>query len=224
MNITDLPIDIISILQKDLSEGQTKNIALSCNSFRKYFKKIGYITKVSFGLFSNITFNDYLTILTDHQKTLNEINICNLNNPSEYIFGTWPNKIKFLNCSFTRPISPGENDTASFYSLDVSDFSDRGMYTLEWSKFKNLKILKISTYDVDFTGFEACKDLQVIIIDLKNVKYLPSCISELKNLRIFVTNCKIAETKIVSKNIETFLFPCPSNFNYVNAKCYYTLY
>jgi hypothetical protein len=137
-----------------------------------------------------------------HNKTLKHVHISYMHNPQDFMNGTWPKSVLLNFCTIYRKLNPPITNTQKLEIDQLYDHSLKNM--INWNKFPKLKILYLNSFDIDFTGFENCKDLEIIYIELKKPFLLPDVISSFKNLKHLITNCSIRDnTKFISKDLKT---------------------
>ena len=195
---------------------------------KNLFYKRGFLKHIS-SINSHSDPFDFAINFSIHNKTLQSVHVSHIQNPQYYMNGTWPKNVLINFCRINSQINPTTTKTEKLKIEQIYYHTYKKM--INWNKFTKLKVLYLSCTDIDFTGFENCKDLEIIFIELKNAdKVVLPNISSLKNLKHLITNCSINdETHFQSKQLKTCItknigdFKFQSDYPVTRNKFYYSL-
>ena len=239
--IENLPEDIILHIYSMLDNRDMITLNNTCSTFKNINYKWGCYKSLK--LDRNTNYKKFLEKNTSKKHIfLEEIIISNIDNPLQWFPLKWVKKMVFNNCDFnehliTPPVNKKHFPTEILIIHDYQRTNNKNTIYIDWSSLKNLRVLDIYAYNLDFTGLEKCLNLKSIRIDLAMDKIIPKSISSFKNLIFLATTCLSKDelhfcSKILRICFINKLVPFTSNSefvpnfhlthkqNYVNIQCY----
>lgn len=182
----------------------------TCRSFRNLGNIFGYVKSITFGYMDFEKFwqfkhrrNDFI-----YRMIMDNISYCS----SQF---TWPKEMIFNRCCIgSILIDPNPSPTETLIVRDLCQCDSRKVLTINWSKLPKLRVLDIYHWDIDFTGLDACKELEIIRIDLRNNnRLLPEFIAHMPKLHTIAVSC-IADKAMhfVSDKLKICFVPKHQNF------------
>jgi hypothetical protein len=168
MSFSRLPDYILMIIMEYIRDNTTSITFVSlCRYTKTLFYKYGFIKHISIGPHDSIF--DICISAANHKNTLNLISICYRRDPQHFIF-FWPKRVFFNWCTTKDKLNPTkETQTEELFLLNDRNSAVQ----INWNKFKNLKRLELTGWNVDFKGIDVCKNLKSIQIG--NIKYNSVC-------------------------------------------------
>lgn len=216
MFLATLPEDLIlHIMQNPClkNKDMIAFIRISKN-FLKLGKKVGYIKSIIFGMHTD--YMNFVQLYNRRNFFLRCLTMENMDNPALWIPKKWPKEIFFNRCHMgNKLIDPPASPTETLVIRDLERHHNYNTIKINWSKIPNLKIIDIYAADLDFTGLECCKKLEVIRIDLTNSsRKLPLFVANLQNLSIIAVSCKTTEAmNFLSKKLKICFVPKIKKFS-----------
>jgi hypothetical protein len=158
--------------------------------FRNLGKKFGYIKSIKFGMHTN--FMNFIELYRGRNDFLQRLTMENINKPMPWIPTAWPKEMIFNRCFMGSKLAdPPPSPTETLIVRDLFRHKHRHTLRINWCKLKKLRVLDIYVPDVDFTGLDECKELEVIRIDLDNKRrLLPSFLSHMPKLHTIAVTCQ----------------------------------
>lgn len=181
--------------------------------FQKMGKTFGYIKSITVGM--NMDFMNFIELYHKHNKFLQRLTIENMSNPTYLIPTSWPKEVIFNRCFMGNSlIDPPQSLTEI---LIIQDFNrtrnSPNILKINWNKLNKLRILDIYTTDIDFTGLDACKNLEIIRIDLDKKRLFPSFFAHMPKLHTIAVNCQSdTELHFVSNKLTNCFIPKKRKF------------
>jgi len=176
MSFNRIPDCILYIIMEYIPDNKgSLSMTLSCKYLKNLFYKYGYLKYITIGPLINNLYN--LSINScQHIRTLNMISVTYSCNPHYWIF-EWPKTVFFNYCTFKDKINPPSlTKTETLYILNTKNTITK----VNWEKFKNLKRLELSDWNIDFEGIEVCKKLVNINVFKKvNMETIPESLKRL---------------------------------------------
>ena len=157
MSLFSLPDELLSFIMDYIPDNKgSASLAMSCVYFKKLFSKYGFLKNLTISPHQSLySFSVNSAI---HRRTLNMVTISHIYDPQYWIFH-WPRSVHFNNCT-TKSILNQTNITSTEILYIMND--NNKDIKINWTKFRNLKILKLTDLNVDLTGIEICKNLKYI--------------------------------------------------------------
>lgn len=205
-----LPKDILrTILQTYLNNKDSNNLSITC-------KNIYSIDYLYFLCNKNQDIWYFSFVFSKHYTTLKSILVKDVSEPESWLISKWPEKVKFLNCKHDK-IDPYNITNTEELIID-QNYNNNKKIKINWYKFPKLKKIKITTYDIDISGINNCKNLEHIYLITKKINcVLLKDIYNIKNLKYLFTNCflpDIENKNFISYKIEKCIV---KNNNYKNT-------
>ena len=162
MSLSDIPDYVLYIIMDYIPDNKGSISLYSCCSyFKNLFEKYGYLKELS----NSPLRNDAYTLAINsakHKKTLNMISIFYTWDPQYCIF-YWPKTVFFSYCTSRSVINPSVvTDTEVMYIYNDHNKN----IIVNWKKFPKLRQIKLTEFNVNFTGIEVCENLKSIKIGL----------------------------------------------------------
>lgn len=165
----------------------------------------GYVKYISYGDVSCNNINLFVKRYCDHVKSIISVSIYTITDPQYWIPSVWPKKVYFKRTRITEIISPPLSITEDLQIIDLDKHNHSSdLVRIDWKKLPKLKRLNLDVVNIDFTGIEACKDLEIIFITVykEGTVNLPDCIGDFKKLIHIGTNCVLVnKTHFCSRNL-----------------------
>ena len=92
-------------------------------------------------------------------------------------------------CILNQRVDIPDSFTETLIIDDLHRDKNRTVVNIEWGKLLKLKVLDLKVYDINFTGIELCKNIEIIRIDLGVDRYLPNFFADFQNLKLIATTC-----------------------------------
>ena len=236
MSFNNLPDEIIINIWEFISGNNDMISIINTNKrFQDFGKKFGYIKSIKIN--SNTDFRSFIIFYQKRNDFLINITMENIKN--SWIPSVWKKEMVFENCQLHYKIidpiqAPTEilviRDyqrlenlrskririiTDNFFSENFRDFRYvTNRLKINWSKLKKLRILDIYASDIDLTGLDECKDLEVIRIDVLVPSILPEFIAKFPKLHTIAVNNLKAEVPLhfISDKLKYCFVPKMYNF------------
>jgi hypothetical protein len=180
---------IIYLWNQVFSDNERILLVKTCTYFKTIGKKIGYLQNIEIrGMKYFIPFVKYFR---HTESFLKKLLLSDVDNPIMWLSDVpWPKEVLLHNCIlYNKLCKIVESHTETLEIIDLHRYKHKHVIQIDWEKFPNLKVLDIQTYDINLDGLEYCKQLELIRIDLELERYLPSCITQLVNLKAIATTC-----------------------------------
>jgi hypothetical protein len=101
-----------------------------------------------------------------------------------------PKELILKNCCIGNiRVDIPESCTETLIIEDLHRDKNKTLINIEWGKLLKLKVLDLKVYDINFTGIELCKNIEVIRIDLGVDRHLPNFFADFQNLKLIATTC-----------------------------------
>ena len=226
--MNNLPNEMIILISSFLNNKENLIFVKTCKYYKEILYKYGFLKSLYYtfpGSVVNFTRN-----FIQHNRTLTDIYINNGNNIHLYILSViWPKRLKFMNYNFNCEINPYINTNTE--NLYITTYQNKIKMYINWSKFNKLKYLFLHIYDLDFTNFELCANLEVIFIYLEVSNndddtsiIIPKNIGLLKKLKHLFTNCNLSKhTNFISEKLQTCILKDNQILSSViNSRNYYS--
>jgi hypothetical protein len=165
------------------------SVTSTCRIFKNIGREFGYCKTILFGGNSNyLNMSNYY-----HPRNwfLTTLTIEKLDNPMAWIPMKWPKEMLFNCCALgSKLIDPPVSNTELLVIQDLNRNSNKDVIKINWCKLPKLRILDIYSNDIDFTGLDLCKDLEIIRIDVKNyARNLPDFVQDFQFLKTLAVSC-----------------------------------
>ena len=151
--------------------------------FRNLGKKFGYIKSLRLGMHTN--FMNFIELCYRRNDFLQRLTIENINEPMPWIPVVWPKEMIFNRCFMgSKLVDPPPSPTETLIVRDLNRHKHHHTLKINWCKLEKLRVLDIYALDIDFTGLDKCKELEIIHIDLYKRPILPSFLAHMPKLNI----------------------------------------
>lgn len=212
----NLSSDLIGVVISFLSNNNDSIFLLStCKYFHSLTKKIGYIRKIHINYL--ITYTNYLYI---NKHNLYFTEFTGSVDPHLYL-QKWSKIIKFNNCQFQSIIDPENVVETEELTIRLST-----EVKINWNKFKNLKMIYLDLYKINFEDCDKLDKLEKVFLNIKShpiVKYKTpdiTFIQDLPNLHTFLTTVDIHEPLHLKTNKIKLFMASHKGIYYNNNKKY----
>lgn len=208
MSFQNIPSDLFSYILQFIPDNKTSSfLARSCSRFLHIANRHGYVKYISYDDVLGDNIQLFIRRYCDHVNSIISVSIYTITDPHYWIPSVWPKKVYFNRTRITEIISPPLSITEE---LQIIDFHKHNfpydLVRIDWKKLPKLKRLNLDVVNIDFTGIEACKDLEIIFITIykEGSVNLPDCIGDFRKLIHICTNCVLAKkTHFCSTNLTT---------------------
>jgi hypothetical protein len=223
MSLYNIPEELLSLIIEKLDTNEDSvSLISSCKKFHNISKEIEYIK--SLVLDYNTDYIRFIKLYNKSTKSLKKLYVYKIGNPLDWIpRNKWPSILIFNMCFMgNKYIDPviSDTETLRIYDPDSRDNKTKNKLRINWKKLPKLRIIDVNTNDIDFSGMETCKNLEIVHIYLENsFDRFPIFITELPKLKVLYTNCLATrEGHFKSKQLTTCLFPKTENFTACSNK------
>jgi len=213
MSLIRFTQDVLFLIWKMSKGDKIKcSLVLVCKEFRDIGFKFGWIRSIKFSQGENLI--NFSRFYFQHGKFLKRIRISGVVEPHMSLLNSalpWPKEIEFERCYMGSDnyINIPESPTERLVIRDLHRRSTGGTaFRMNWASLPKLKVLDIYSPDIDFTGLELCKNLEVVRIDLDRIRFLPSFFADFPQLEVIATTCvSVERLHFLSKKLRICMIP-----------------
>lgn len=195
MLLNDFPVDLILNICKLISNKELITpLIRSCSHFEFLHQKLGYFKYIKFNLYGeNKNFINFIRFCSKNKDCIERLTIEGIDYEWLSCFSL-PKELILKNCCIGNiRVDITESCTETLIIDDLHREKNRAIINIDWRKLVKLKVLDLKVYDINFTGMEMCKNIEVIRIDLGVDRYLPNFFADFQNLKLIATTCFAVE-------------------------------
>lgn len=191
-------------IMKFLDNKSSLYFVLTSKYFKNLFKRNGFMKHLYINTHDGPV--KLMNLYSKHYKSLYSINIHNVSNPQNWIFGNWSKKMQFYNCTLSDKIQLKNNNFIT-EELYIINYFNLPKILINWKNFPNLKLLFLKVFDIELNGLQYCNNLEIIYIETfknknnKQLENITTYLNQLTNLKYIFIDCFINEDYIHSKKI-----------------------
>ena len=158
------PHEIISVISSFLDDKTNITLMSSCKYLNTHGELHGFLTFIKLDYKQN--YIEFLKRYHKHKYTIKKIEVIRIDNPHMWI-PDFVEILVFSHCSIDNYLNPGTSAlfTKVLIFNDYNRYKNKNKLRINWKCFKNIEILELYVYDVDFEGIEILTKLRKKKID-----------------------------------------------------------
>ena len=207
MLLKNLPNDLILNICNFIYNKQSIYFLIRSSShFEFLHEKSSDFKYIKFNLYGeNKNFINFIKFCLKNKDYIERLTIEGIN--YEWLSSFFlPKELILKNCIGNVCLDIPESYTETLIIDDLYRDKNKTLINIDWGKFLKLKVLDLKVYDVNFTGIELCKNIEVIRIDLGIDRHLPNFFADFQYLKLIATTCfAIDRLHFVSEHLKICL-------------------